>query len=639
MKISRLSSIALSATFFAGGWKTLPAQATTVLQQVKTVFVIAMENHNFQQPSPTSSPRQILTNPAAPYINSLITPGNSNAFQVSYATKYYNAGIGVHPSEPNYVWAEAGTDFGIHTDNDPSAASANVFNAPHLTRQLNSAGIAWKNYQEDLQFAASPTNSASGTRGSSINPYYGTGQYNYAVKHNPMAFFTDTQAQNVYAFTNFLKDLTNNAVGRYNWITPNQYNDQHSALAGGYYYHGTAYTGDQAAIAQGDNFLSVLIPKIMASAAYQDHGVIILWWDETEGGDSTSYTIPEIIISPLAKGNAYASSVELNHSSDLKTMEEIFGLAYLSNTIPVSETSASGSGYNNVATVNDLSDLLQGVAGIEVEQSNTTLTNGGSAPMFGPVDVGASATNTFTVTNTGLATLVLSNVVVTGVNADDFVVDGITLPAWVPAGGTATFDVVFSPSAGCARSATLQITNNDTSQNPFSLTLAGVCNAMPLIVSQPASRTNFAGTTATFSVGATNCAPLSYQWYFGTNLLANETNNLLAIAAVGPTNVGDYYTVVTSSGLSTNSGLANLTVIYQAPTIVGGQILPEAGGFQLIFSGPAGQTYEVLASDDLTVPRAAWTIVASGTFGNTNEIFVGGDTTINPELFYIIESP
>src|SRR5260370_3132118 len=77
------------------------------------IFVIAMENHNFTQPIPASSPQQILANPAAPFINSLITPGNANAAQVSYATAYYNAGMHVHPSEPNYVWAEAGTDFGV----------------------------------------------------------------------------------------------------------------------------------------------------------------------------------------------------------------------------------------------------------------------------------------------------------------------------------------------------------------------------------------------------------------------------------------------------------------------------------------------------------------------------------------------
>src|SRR5215467_2271828 len=88
---------------------------TQILQQIRNVFVIALENHNFTQPNPTSSPQQLRGNPAAPFLNSLITPGNSNAAQVSYATRYYNAGSGVHPSEPNYVWAEAGTTFGVLT--------------------------------------------------------------------------------------------------------------------------------------------------------------------------------------------------------------------------------------------------------------------------------------------------------------------------------------------------------------------------------------------------------------------------------------------------------------------------------------------------------------------------------------------
>jgi hypothetical protein len=327
--------------------------------RVRTVFVIALENHNFTQPNPAGSPQQILGNPAAPFINSLLTPGNPNAAQVSYATAYYNAGVGVHPSEPNYVWAEAGTDFGIHTDADPSPANGNTSfdQAPHLTAQLNAAGISWRNYQEDIDLSVSPTNSASGTNGP-VNPYNGTTQYNYAVKHNPMAFFTDTALENVYPLAQLFLDLAHHTVGRYNWITPDQYNDAHSSLHGGFTYQGVHYTGDQSSIAAADNFLSMVIPQIMASDAYQNNGAIILWWDESENGDDTSHTVPEIIISPLAKGNAYASSVPLNHSSDIKTIAELFALPALNNPIPTNEVDVTGTGYNNVALVNDLSDLF-----------------------------------------------------------------------------------------------------------------------------------------------------------------------------------------------------------------------------------------------------------------------------------------
>ncbi len=371
------------------------------------IFVIAMENHNLTQPNPASNPQQILSNPAAPYLNSLMTPGNSNSVQVSYALNYFNAGNNVHPSEPNYVWNEAGSDFGAHTDADPNPASGNTFyddsthltsqltangstlafwhrnHTPHLTGQFDDAGISWKNYQEDVQLSVSPTNSASGTNGP-VNPYYGTTQFNYAVKHNPMAFFSDSAIANVYPLDQLFADLADGAVGKYNWITPNQFDDAHSALTGGFTYQGVHYTGDQASIAQGDNFLAQVIPKIMASKAYKDNGAIIIWWDESEDGDTSGFTIPEILISPLAKGNAFASTVPMNHSSDIKTMEEIFHLPSINNPIPVTETNIFG-GYNNVATVNDLSDLF--MPGVIPAPVNLSATPGGQFPGFRPQHV------------------------------------------------------------------------------------------------------------------------------------------------------------------------------------------------------------------------------------------------------------
>jgi len=161
----------------------------------------------------------------------------------------------------------------------------------------------------------------------------------------------------------------------------------------------------------------------------------------------------------------------------------------------------------------------------------------------------------------------------------------------------------------------------------------------PVIVGQPASLTNNAGTNVCFSVDATACAPLSYQWYFGTNVVAGGTNSTLCLASIGPTNVGSYYVDVTSTGGSTNSAPATLTVIYQTPNIVGGQMMLGGSGFQLTFSGSVGQTYEVLASDDMTVPVSEWTVIGSGTFGSTNVVFTDTDATNYTNRFYIITSP
>lgn len=348
------------------------AQPAFLRTNIGTVFMIGFENHNFTQPNPFgSSPEQISNNPACPFLNSLITPGNSNATYVSFCTSYYNTGVGVHPSEPNYIWEEAGSNLGVLADGDPSLANGNLFTVEHFTKQLDAASISWHNYEEDVEYTT-PIVSKSGTRSHGTNTYNGSKQYDYACKHNPMCFFSDSQTKNVNSLTNLVPNLKSNAVARYNWIMPNIQNCMHSATTANFTYHGTVYSGgsDQCAIAEGDNFLSIIIPKIMASAAFTNNGVIIIRFDETEGDDTTDYTIPEIIISPLAKGNAYTSSVVMSHSSDVKTMEEIFGLNftnpsgadYMSNSIAAAEPAVTPDNtYNDIggATVNDLGDLFK----------------------------------------------------------------------------------------------------------------------------------------------------------------------------------------------------------------------------------------------------------------------------------------
>lgn len=125
----------------------------------------------------------------------------------------------------------------------------------------------------------------------------------------------------------------------------------------------TRFTGYQAPIAEGDNALSIIVPKIMASKAYRDHGVIMIWTDETESTDDTNTTLPFVVISPLAKGNAYASTLPYSHSSTLKTMDEIFGLEFQTNAIPVDRVNALNSGYDYVdgrsTLVHDLSDFFK----------------------------------------------------------------------------------------------------------------------------------------------------------------------------------------------------------------------------------------------------------------------------------------
>ncbi|MEH2060374.1 MAG: alkaline phosphatase family protein [Nostoc sp.] len=335
-------------------------------RRIKHIFVIDMENHNFTQPSSdTSAPPQILGNPAAPYQNSLVTPGNRNSAQVSYAGAYHNVlatpsgnNPSIHPSEPNYIWQEAGNNFGVLNDNDPykDPGGTNQNTTLHLSALLQQAGISWKSYQEDIDVAKNanglltntvlprnqwtvPLTSFNGTSPDYTNPYNGSHQYNFACKHDGHLFFTDTNGGNDPTPANPLaskyaplqqleQDLAHNTVATYNLITPDQFNDSHTALTNGFDYHGVHYTGDQSQVAQGDNFLAKIIPEIMRSDAYKDDGAIVIWWDESEGTNANdfSHTLEEIVISPLAKGNAYESFVNYTHSSDLKSWEELFGV-------------------------------------------------------------------------------------------------------------------------------------------------------------------------------------------------------------------------------------------------------------------------------------------------------------------------
>ena len=131
-------------------------------QQIKTVFVIAMENHNWTQPANqfTGSIQQIFQNPSAPFINSLVS-GTAFAVidgsivhvseQVAYAANYRSVlarpggnNPHIHPSEPNYIWAEAGTNFGVLNANDPFSpkGSTNQDTDQHSSALLTAAGRA-----------------------------------------------------------------------------------------------------------------------------------------------------------------------------------------------------------------------------------------------------------------------------------------------------------------------------------------------------------------------------------------------------------------------------------------------------------------------------------------------------------------
>ncbi len=386
-KLAILAAGLLSAC----GLQAAPAQATTSVAAptgITTVFYILLENRNWTQ-NEGSYGYQVLGNSAAPYLNSLVTPGAANAAQVSYCSCYHNdlavyngSGPSIHPSEPNYVWMECGSNMSKSDDNDPYGSTDSVAQIvnygeanPSLTLEnlsglLEASGWTWKSYSEGTNLENTsganfntaggtlsntpvpfaqwtvPLVSFSGTSSSYTNPYNGTHQYNFACKHTGQLFFpatngstpntANTSIQNIEAknyppLEQLATDLANSTVANYNVITPDQYNDMHTALSSSITYAGTTYTAgsDLERVAQADEFCSIVVPRIMASPVYQaGHAAIVLWTDETEGSNQNDFnhTLTEIAISPLCKGNAYDSTLNYTHSSDIATIQKIFGV-------------------------------------------------------------------------------------------------------------------------------------------------------------------------------------------------------------------------------------------------------------------------------------------------------------------------
>ena len=259
-----------------------PVHLASPLSKLETVFVIVLENANWSD---------VRGNPSLPYLNKLVASG-------AHEEQYFNP-MGVHPSEPNYLWIEGGTDYGVRDDDDPAAH--HFSNHDHLVSMLGHAGISWRAYQEGI--------------GSEECPVQSHGLY--AAKHNPFVFFDDVTGDRAFCIaherplTELEHDLQADTIARYNFITPDLCHDMHGAP-------GCAHN----LRAVGETWLSTWVPRIQASQAYRDNGVLFITWDEGEGRDGP---IGLIALSPLAK-KGYAGTTPLTHSGLLRTLQEIFGV-------------------------------------------------------------------------------------------------------------------------------------------------------------------------------------------------------------------------------------------------------------------------------------------------------------------------
>jgi hypothetical protein len=275
-----------SGTTDSGTTDSSTTDASSSPSVIKKVFYIMEENRDSNQVYGSSD---------APYIN------NTLMTTYDYASDYTND---VHPSEPNYVWIEAGNnncgDQTFKNDNDPSNSNSTA-TKDHIVNYLGRVGRTWKSYQENITASCGITSSGS-----------------YAAKHNPFVFFQDVVGSysapssfctsHVVDYSNLTTDLANNNLADFIEITPNLCDDGHDCS------NPSVETFLQTSAIQAV-FNYVTTPS--------NHAILVIDWDESE---STNIHPMLIIAPPSTLVGTHNVTTQVDHSSFVRSMQRIFAV-------------------------------------------------------------------------------------------------------------------------------------------------------------------------------------------------------------------------------------------------------------------------------------------------------------------------
>jgi phospholipase C len=292
----------------------MPAVTNAQMNKVKTVWVILMENHNWtgNNAGAAFGAPDIKGNPLAPYINGKLLQTSAHAEQ------YFNP-PGNHPSQPNYLWLEAGTNFGVLADTQPGQPQ--LFTDQHLVKLLEDKGISWRAYAEP-DFGS---------------PVFDNCPLDFTfidVEHLAFVYFNDVNQglnfqspeciSHVKTYYQLATDLANHTSARYNFITPNLCHDGHEGIS-------PCDQNEPADNTQrSDAWLKQNVPLILESDEYKEGGALFIIWDEAEDdGNFSDGPVGMFLLSRFAKGGgkkAFSNSIHYDHSSTLKTLQEIFGV-------------------------------------------------------------------------------------------------------------------------------------------------------------------------------------------------------------------------------------------------------------------------------------------------------------------------
>ncbi|KAI1413015.1 phosphoesterase-domain-containing protein [Hypoxylon sp. FL1857] len=202
-----------------------------------------------------------------------------------------------HPSQPNYIGSISGDYLGMQND-DFTQIDKNVSTIIDL---LEDKGISWGEYQEDMPY--------SGFEGLAyVNQKNGKNDYvrkhNPAVSYNANAGVIDRLAV-IKNLTTFYKDLENETLPQWMFITPNMTSDGH----------------DTDVTVSGQWTRSFLEP-LLSDSRFMQNTLVIVTFDENE-----TYTIQNRILAILIGDAVPADLVGTtddtyyNHYSELATVE------------------------------------------------------------------------------------------------------------------------------------------------------------------------------------------------------------------------------------------------------------------------------------------------------------------------------
>jgi Abnormal spindle-like microcephaly-assoc'd, ASPM-SPD-2-Hydin len=253
--------------------------------------------------------------------------------------------------------------------------------------------------------------------------------------------------------------------------------------------------------------------------------------------------------------------------------------------------SGAFNGSITFATTEDAqnSNVVLGLSGNGV--SSGVLTPNPSSVAFGSVAVGSNSTKSETLTNTGGATVTISQITASGTG---FSVSGLTLPLTLAVNQSVSFNTIFTPGTSGAANGSLSVVS-DASNSPLSIPLSGTGLAAGALTATPSSA-NFGNVT----IGAHQTVPVTVTNAGGASVTVS-----------GATAAGNGFTVTGPSlPITLNGGQSTTFNAIFTPATVG------AATGTLTITSNAG-------NPSLAVPLAG-TGVAQGQLGSNPASFSFG---------------